>query len=66
MKIIMLEGVEVGTHGLKVQGQVWDAPEGLGQQLVRQGKASPYESTSPSTILSPPRPRRTPKGDSEV
>ena len=40
MKIKMNDSRVIPIHGLKNTGDVWDAPQELAEQLIRQGIAS--------------------------
>lgn len=41
MKIKMNDSRVIPPHGLKNTGDVWDAPQELAEQLIRQGIAVP-------------------------
>ena len=43
MKIKMNDSRVIPPHGLKDTGDVWDAPQELAEQLIRQGVASLVE-----------------------
>ena len=46
MKIKMNDSRVIPPHGLKNTGDVWDAPQELAEQLIRQGVASSDETSS--------------------
>ena len=39
MKVRMSDSREISGYGLKQNGEVWDAPIDLAEQLIRQGVA---------------------------
>ena len=44
MKIKMNDSRVIPPHGLKNTGDIWNAPQELAEQLIRQGVASPDEA----------------------
>ena len=57
MKIKMNDSRVIPLHGLKNTGDVWDAPQELAEQLIRQGVASLVETSTGSRGYRPPKAR---------
>ena len=57
MKIKMNDSRVIPLHGLKNTGDVWDAPQELAEQLIRQGVASLNEASIGARGSKPPKVR---------